>query len=124
MKALLRWMLGTGPEALTLKRYQERSGLTRKQSTRGHPGMAPLVYVAMGLGSEVGEVQNEIKKQFRDDGGDLTEDRRERLADEAGDVLWYLAQICEEIGVPLEQVAQKNLEKLATRYKSGRGVAG
>ena len=48
-----------------------------------------------------------------------------RLADEAGDVLWYLAQLCEEIGVPLEVVAQKNLEKLAERYRSnGRNTGG
>jgi NTP pyrophosphatase (non-canonical NTP hydrolase) len=44
------------------------------------------------------------------------------LAKEVGDVLWYLARFADEIGYPLEVIAQENLDKL--RSRSERGVLG
>jgi NTP pyrophosphatase (non-canonical NTP hydrolase) len=39
----------------------------------------------------------------------------EGLKLELGDVLWYVAQLASELGLDLDQVAQANLDKLASR---------
>ena len=48
-------------------------------------------YLALGLIGETGEVAEHVKKYLRDDEGFLTEDRRQKLIKELGDVLWYAA---------------------------------
>lgn len=79
-------------------------------------GISLLSYVAMGLAGEAGETVNKIKKIYRDDGGVITEVRLIEIAKEAGGTLWYLAQICSELGLSLDDVAQANLELLADRH--------
>lgn len=91
-------------------------------STAIYPGrdeMAGLVYCALGLASEAGEVASKVKKILRDAGGELSPGAASELATEAGDVLWYLAELSSNIGVPLSLVAKWNLEKLASRKQRG-----
>jgi len=78
-----------------------------------------VIYPALGLGNEAGEVQGKIKKVLRDNGGDFNEENRAKIADECGDVLWYLAALCEDIGYTLEQVAELNIKKLSSRRERG-----
>ena len=75
----------------------------------------PIVYPTMGLLNEAGEVAGKIKKIFRDHEGKISEDDRQSLKKELGDVLWYLTQICTELGLSLEEVAEANLVKLFDR---------
>jgi NTP pyrophosphatase (non-canonical NTP hydrolase) len=56
---------------------------------------------------------------IRDDGGTLTDERRQAMSKELGDVLWYVAQIATELGLDLDEVAQANLEKLLSRQRRG-----
>lgn len=77
-----------------------------------------VVYCGLGLG-EAGEVQGKIKKIIRDDGSVITDEKREVILDELGDVLWYAARLAKELGSDLETVAQKNLDKLADRRARG-----
>jgi NTP pyrophosphatase (non-canonical NTP hydrolase) len=74
-----------------------------------------LSYTVLGLCGEAGEVANEVKKIDRDDGAVLSEERRERIADELGDVLWYVAAVARELRIELEDVAKNNLTKLKER---------
>lgn len=74
-----------------------------------------VVYVALGLAGEAGEVANKVKKIYRDDGGEITVERRSEIIDELGDVLWYAAMLAKELGVSLENVALRNLAKLEQR---------
>ena len=91
--------------------YQERS-----RATAVYPDLGSnIVYPALGLCGEAGETAEKVKKAIRDDGGTLTEERRAALAAELGDVLWYAAQLATEAGLDLEQIAQGNLDKLASR---------
>jgi NTP pyrophosphatase (non-canonical NTP hydrolase) len=77
-------------------------------------GLLKIAYVGLGLG-ESGEVQNKAKKIFRDDGGQVTDDRRAALIGELGGNLWYISQMCTELGVTMGDVAQANLDVLMSR---------
>jgi NTP pyrophosphatase (non-canonical NTP hydrolase) len=96
--------------------YQRESRKTWNVIPTDHP----IVYPTLGLANEAGEVAGKIKKIFRDRNGKITEEDRQALKHELGDVLWYLAQICTELGLTLEEVAQANLEKLFSRLERGR----
>ena len=80
----------------------------------------PIVYPTMGLMNEAGEVAGKIKKIFRDQNGQITEEDRQSLKNELGDVLWYLTQICTELGLTLEGVAETNITKIFSRQERGK----
>ena len=93
--------------------YQARSRETAVYPDAG----SNIVYPALGLCGEAGETAEKVKKAIRDDGGTLTEERRDAIAAELGDVLWYAAQLATEAGLELEEIAQANLDKLASRQR-------
>lgn len=100
---------------MELNEYQQRSRATARYPAIGHA----VIYPTLGLVNEAGEVAGKIKKIFRDKGGTIAESDRQALKAELGDVLWYLAQMCTELGLSLEEVAAHNLEKLADRQARG-----
>jgi len=75
-------------------------------------------YDGLGLG-EAGEVQGKIKKIIRDNGGIITPEATEEIKKELGDTLWYIASMCENLGITLGDVANSNIEKLHDRQKRG-----
>jgi NTP pyrophosphatase (non-canonical NTP hydrolase) len=81
---------------------------------------SPIVYPTLGLTNEAGEVAGKIKKIFRDKGGKISAEDREALKYELGDVLWYLTQICTELDLTLQEVAEANIEKLFSRLERGQ----
>ena len=87
----------------------------KAQETAVYPENAKIIYPALGLAGEAGELANQVKKIIWDDGGNLTPERAEKIVDELGDVLWYCAALASDIGIYLDEVALKNLLKLATR---------
>jgi NTP pyrophosphatase (non-canonical NTP hydrolase) len=99
-------------EDITMNKYQAETGTTAIYPGKGT--ITGLVYAALGLG-EAGEVQGKVKKVLRDSNGVLTDEAREKIEAELGDLLWYVGQMCSELGVSLNDVAQKNLTKLASR---------
>ena len=78
-----------------------------------------FAYPALGLVGEAGEVADKLKKVIRDNDGDLTTPVRDAVAKELGDVLWYLAVLSYEMNYDLATIAQKNLDKLASRKERG-----
>ncbi|MBN1937571.1 MAG: nucleoside triphosphate pyrophosphohydrolase family protein [Anaerolineae bacterium] len=74
-----------------------------------------LIYTALGLTGESGEVAEMIKKAFFH----AHPLDKEKLSKELGDVLWYLAVMADGLGIPLEQIAQENVDKLRQRYPEG-----
>jgi len=78
-----------------------------------------ILYPCMGLAGEAGEVANKIKKIYRDKGGKYTEEDRTEVADELGDVLWYVSQLATDFNMSLDAIAQHNLHKLQTRKRRG-----
>jgi len=74
----------------------------------------PIIYPALGLGNEAGEVQGKVKKMLRDDTFD-----KPAIAAEIGDVLWYIAALCRDLEVNMDDVATGNLAKLKSRQERG-----
>ena len=96
---------------MQLSDYQRLSRATAVYPDAG----SNLTYPALGLCGEAGEAAEKVKKAIRDDAGELTPERREALAAELGDVLWYVAQLATEAGLDLDQLARSNLDKLLSR---------
>lgn len=103
---------------MDLKTYQTES---RKTATYVDAGKN-FIYPTLGLASEAGEVAGKVKKIMRDDGMNVSGEKREAIKGELGDVLWYVAQTATEFGLDLEDIAKQNLEKLFSRME--RGVLG
>jgi NTP pyrophosphatase (non-canonical NTP hydrolase) len=77
-----------------------------------------VAYDGLGLG-EAGEVQGKIKKIIRDNGGVITEEHIEAIKGELSDILWYIASMCDTLGLKMEDVATYNIEKLKSRRDRG-----
>jgi len=73
----------------------------------------------LGLCGESGEVADKFKKIFRNKAGEMSEEDRQEILKELGDVLWYLSAITTYLGSSLDDVAKKNLEKLFDRKERG-----
>ncbi len=73
---------------------------------------ARLLHGALGCSTESGELLDALKKhifyQKPLDTGNLFE--------ECGDIMWYVAIICNEMQWPLEEVMSANIRKLQARY--------
>ena len=100
--------------AMYMKGFDEKYPLVKDEIRK----IIALSYVMNGLG-EVGENQNKFKKIIRDDACVVTEEFKQDMMKELGDVLWYCANICEELGLSLDEVAEKNVEKLFSRQQRG-----
>jgi NTP pyrophosphatase (non-canonical NTP hydrolase) len=96
--------------------YQSKSRKTARYPAIGHP----VIYPALGLVNEAGEVAGKIKKVFRDKDGQISEETREALKAELGDVLWYIAQVATELNLSLDDIAQHNIAKLYDRLERGK----
>lgn len=71
-------------------------------------------HALFGLASEVGEIHAIFQKFYQGHHIDTND-----LIDEAGDALWFLAELCDWIGVNMDEVAVRNIEKLKKRYPNG-----
>ena len=97
--------------------YQKRASTTADFT--GRPGEYPLMYSCMGLAGETGEVIEKVKKVMRNNGGKMTEEQREAIKQEIGDVLWYLSQVARFCDIAFDDAAKANVEKLADRRARG-----
>jgi len=102
-----------------INRYAEKA-----VSTAVYPGQGEqkgLMYATLGLCSETGELAEFIKKSVRDEGkgGDLVGKRLEDVKDELGDIMWYWAAVCRELGVDCGEMLERNLLKLQGRKERG-----
>ena len=97
--------------------YQAAARATAIYPNKG--GLHGLVYCALKLNGEAGEVAENVGKAIRDDRSLITADRREKLLHELGDVLWYIANTGAELDLTLEEIAAANLVKLNSRKERG-----
>lgn len=116
---------------MQLNEYQERAMATCMPSCKNYS------YMYDNLTSEVGEFGGKVSKLQRlglikySEDGDLVPQmsfaewvwHSTELMKEAGDILWQLSGLCEVMGWKLNDVAQQNLQKLASRKERGK-IAG
>lgn len=102
-----------------LGNYQTESRKTYHNGVEIKGKHSDIVYPALGLANETGELLGKIKKVFRDKNGEIDNETLLALKDELGDVLWYFTQICTNLGLDIDLVAERNLEKLQDREKRG-----
>jgi len=107
---------------MNFSEYQKESRVTAKYPEAGDN----FVYPTLGLAGEAGEFAEKIKKLMRDKDihkpSQVTDETKQEVLKELGDVLWYTAQLATEFGVDLNEVADMNIKKLRSRMD--RGVLG
>lgn len=97
-------MTGNNYQALAMR--TKNKNLTRNEQLRN---------AAYGLNGEAGEVINLLKKhEFQ--GHPLS---KERMIDELGDLLWYIALACDSMNMQIEDAMRYNVDKLRKRYPEG-----
>ena len=102
---------------MKLSKYQRESYI----AVPPHSGVEDeIANWAVGLSEEVGEVNNVIK-HFLWNGEPID---KAKLAEECGDVLWYLSAICTVFGIDFNAVAELNVSKLWYRYPDGKFDVG
>lgn len=96
----------------------------QKAATRTdqRPGtdLEAVTIALLGLAGEAGSVATEYKKQLRD--GPAHHAAKIRIREELGDVLWYLADLCEKFGLDLDDVAVANLHKVTDRWRESPNI--
>jgi hypothetical protein len=90
----------------------------------GDDAIPALSYLGLGLVGESGEIADKVKKVIRDGDSDLTDDRREAILAEAGDVLWYATRIADHLGVTLGEIVAGNKHLDSFSAYQGRVVDG
>lgn len=101
--------------------YQNETGRTAIYPGADDPrSPVGLSYVALGLAGEAGEVADRVKKVIRDSNGVMNDQTRLMLAQELGDVLWYVARLATHIDWSLQAVAGRNIAKLRDRQRRGK----
>ena len=97
---------------MTFNEYQNKAASTAMYEDS-------VLYPTLGLTSEAGEVAGKVKKVLRDNEGVFTDANCVPIADELGDVLWYVAALADDLGYTLEEIAEMNIKKLADRQARG-----
>lgn len=97
---------------MDLKEYQE---LCKKTAKKFETREKEILTWGLGITGEAGDVASCIKKTFAHDN-----DKKEGIKENLGDTLWYAAMICNFFGWDLNEVLEKNVEKLKKRYPNGK----
>lgn len=97
---------------LKFRSYQRATRKTRIYQQK-------IWYPVIGLAGEVGELCNKAKKVLRDGAGYWEPEQIDAIAGEVGDILWYLAALCDDLGLDLNKCAAQNIKKLKDRMERG-----
>ena len=99
---------------MTFEEYQRKAVATAIYGAGNR-----VVYPTLGLCGEAGEVAEKIKKVLRDKEGIFLVEDKEQIKKELGDVLWYIANIANDLFINMDHIAKGNIEKLNSRKERG-----
>ncbi len=105
--------------SMTFDEYQKAA---LKTAISSGDDLLDMCHWVLGITGEGGEIAEKLKKLIRDHKGTVSDEAKHEIAKEIGDVLWYLAVLADSLGVSLGDLAQLNIDKLASRQ--ARGVLG
>ncbi|MBC9880395.1 nucleoside triphosphate pyrophosphohydrolase family protein [Bradyrhizobium sp. INPA01-394B] len=95
--------------------YQKEAQRTDRVPMRNEPDdTASLIVPMLGLAGETGQLLSEYKKHLRD--GEAHRLFKERVSEELGDLLWYIANVASKFELSLSDVATANLAKVKQRW--------
>jgi len=77
-----------------------------------------LANAALGLAGEAGEVADMLKKHLYH----AHPLDRDAVVKELGDCMWYVAAVASVLGVELDEIGERNIEKLRRRYPEGFSI--
>src|SRR3954447_23101013 len=97
--------------------YQKEALRTDRVPAHGDD-VASLIVPMLGLAGETGQLLSEYKKHLRD--GEAHRLFKERVSEELGDLLWYVANVASKFDLTLDQIATANLVKVRARWAEGR----
>ncbi|MBY2943663.1 nucleoside triphosphate pyrophosphohydrolase family protein [Rhizobium leguminosarum] len=99
---------------MNLRDYQLQALRTDVSAAAGKDGPENLIVPMLGLAGEAGQLLSEYKKHLRD--GDAHKLFKDRVSEELGDLLWYLANVASKFDLNLDDVAKFNLAKVQERW--------
>jgi len=95
--------------------YQKEALETDRVPARGDSGeLLPIIVPMLGLAGETGQLLSEYKKHLRD--GEAHRLFKERVSEELGDLLWYIANVAKKFDLSLSEIAIANLAKIRERW--------
>jgi len=99
---------------MTFNEYQNEAAQTAVYSDN-----SKIIYPALGISNEAGEVLGKIKKVLRDNNGVYSPASVVEIGKEIGDVLWYIAALSRDLGLDMNAIAENNIAKLKDRMNRG-----
>ena len=101
---------------MDFRAYQKKAISTDVFGGKPQPiGSNAFLAQLLGLMGETGEIAEKFKKIYRDKGGVFSDEDKVEMTKELGDVLWYISVVSSYLGISLQDVADKNIEKLQSR---------
>ncbi|WP_022693151.1 nucleoside triphosphate pyrophosphohydrolase family protein [Ponticaulis koreensis] len=101
--------------------YQTRAEVTDRVPAKAATSHQDAVIVPMlGLAGEAGQLLSEYKKHLRD--GDAHTLFKSKVAEELGDLLWYVSNVATKFDIKLSDVASQNIEKIESRWLRQRSA--
>ena len=114
-KLAMRTNDGKVSDRLIGKMQEYDMKFSNEQSDKESVDIGGIFNACLGLSGEVGEFNDMIKKWvFHEKDLDM-----EHAKKEAGDILWYVAMLCESFGWNMGEIMQMNVDKLIARYPDG-----
>ena len=101
---------------MTLNEYQQKALHTAASKNKHNE----FFHLVLGLVGESGEIAEKVKKLVRDHNSDLEKLDKEDIAKELGDVMWYVATLAHFLDYNLEEIGEKNIQKLSDRQKRSK----
>jgi len=99
--------------------YQKQAITTAYTDPKHADTLMEQTIWAMGIAGEAGEVIEKWKKIVAYREGKITQEDKAELAKELGDVIWYIAVLANSLGLSLDDIMQRNPDKLASRQERG-----
>lgn len=97
---------------MTAKEYEDFMSTSKVYET------LPIIYPALGLNGEAGEVADKVKKVLRDNKGVFSDKIKKDILKELADTLWYIWATADDMGYTLSDVFETGVKKVKERQET------